>query len=50
MFNVMLGLVIPLYLSALARQYGCENETEHGCDIDFQPIAEDKDLFVYMGS
>ena len=50
MFNVMMGLVIPLYLSALAREYGCENETKNGCNVEFEPIEEDIDLFVYMGT
>eukprot|EP00484_Ammonia_sp_Unknown_P027423 CAMPEP_0197030608 /NCGR_PEP_ID=MMETSP1384-20130603/9811_1 /TAXON_ID=29189 /ORGANISM="Ammonia sp." /LENGTH=904 /DNA_ID=CAMNT_0042459993 /DNA_START=23 /DNA_END=2737 /DNA_ORIENTATION=+ len=50
MFNVMIGLIIPIFLPALARQYGCEEEAAHGCDVNFVPIHGDSALYVYMGS
>lgn len=50
MFNVMQGLVLPIYLTSLATQYGCANETDYGCDINEEPIRSDDELFVYMGS
>eukprot|EP01084_Bolivina_argentea_P029885 55447_1 len=50
MYNVVAGLVMPIYLSSLALQYGCLHETKYGCDVNYEPIQEDTHVQVYMGS
>eukprot|EP01084_Bolivina_argentea_P021661 40245_1 len=50
MFNVAQGLVLPLLISALALQYGCENVTKYGCNVNDDPINESGAVIVYMGN
>eukprot|EP01083_Nonionella_stella_P112481 330935_1 len=49
MFNVLIALVFPLFLSGLATHYGCDHLSDNGCDYEYNLIASDESLVVYIG-
>ena len=50
-YVILLGLVLPVYLSIITTRSGCINNTPYGCDYENKPImASSNTLVVYIGN
>lgn len=47
---ILLGLVLPVYLSTITTRSACINNAPYGCDYEDKPIMSSEDtLVVYIG-